>query len=118
MVLINDKIDMTKKKIMPEYTTNTQEKKNLFVERTTNVVNLILKLKEIISIASIVTLWLLALWLNARLVPFVQNDRDATFRIQAVESDIGVLKEDLKVISENVSNIKSDTQYIKGVLSQ
>lgn len=109
---------MLKKNMQQEYTSNTQEKKNVFVEKTTNAINFILKLKEILSIASIVTLWILALWLNAKLAPFVQSDRDANFRIQAVESDISTLKTDLKAIVENVNSIKSDTQYIKGVLSK
>lgn len=93
-------------------------KKNSIWEKSTNAINLILKLKEIISITSIVTLWILALWLNSKLAPFIQSDRDTDFRIQAVESDIGSIQDDIKIMVDNINSIKSDTQYIKGQLSQ
>ena len=109
---------MIKKKIMQEYTPNTQVQRNTFVKKATNVFNLALKVKEVIFLLSTVSLWVLGLWLSYKLTPFVQSDRDAAFRIQAVESDISTLKTDLKVIVENVNSIKADTQYIKGVLSK
>jgi hypothetical protein len=109
---------MIKKKIMQEYTPNTQVQENTFVKKATNVFNLALKVKEVAFLLSTVSLWILGLWLSYKLTPFVQNDRDANFRITAVETDVGTIRDDIKLIIEDVSEIKSDTSFIKGKLSQ
>lgn len=110
---------MTKKNDTPQYAPITQaQSKGALVEKLSNVVNLILKLKEVISVASIVALWFLAIWFTNKLAPFVQSDRDADFRITAVETDVESIKDDIKIMADNVNSIKSDTQYIKGQLSQ
>jgi len=97
---------------------NQEQRKSIAMEKLTNAVNLILRIKEVISIASIIALWLLALWFTNKLAPFVQSDRDADFRITAVETDVGSIKDDLKIMVDNISSIKSDTAYIKGQLSK
>lgn len=72
-----------------------------------NILDIFLKLKEIFAIFATVALWVLALWLNTKFIPLI-NDIKVNAEVNAQQTN------KIEDLTNTVTNIYGDTQYLRG----
>ena len=97
---------------------NKTSKYILIMDKAKQIIDFLLKTKELIFVISVLFMGLVNIWLTRQLLPFVEADRNAEYRIHAVEKDVSQLTESSIEIKAQLDDIKKDTSFILGKLSK
>lgn len=86
------------------------------MQNLSKILNTINKLRPLFIIIAVSIAYVFTIWFSTKLFPIQESIGRLEFRINAIENINDGFGTDIKEIKEEISDVKSDTSYIRGVL--